>query len=131
MITDAQWALTLEINVTANFLLTDEAAKFFKAQGLDGSVVLTSSANAVVPKRGRSIRRKQGGVEPPGARAGGRVRAAGARQRHQPGDGGQGLDDVPARSCEGFAAQVQHPVRRIETDDDCATRWRGSTRSER
>jgi len=52
IITDAQWALTLEINVTANYLLVDEAQKILKAQGLDGSVVLTSSANAVVAKRG-------------------------------------------------------------------------------
>ncbi len=52
VISDAQWGTTLEINVTANFLLTDEASRIFKAQGLPGSVVLTSSANAVVPKRG-------------------------------------------------------------------------------
>lgn len=52
IITDAQWALTLEINVTANYLLVDEAQKVLKAQGLDSSVVLTSSANAVVAKRG-------------------------------------------------------------------------------
>lgn len=51
-ISDAQWALTLEVNVTANYLLTDEAARIFKEQSLRGSVVLTSSANAVVPKRG-------------------------------------------------------------------------------
>jgi rhamnulose-1-phosphate aldolase/alcohol dehydrogenase len=52
IITDAQWALTLEINVTSNYLLADEAARIFKDQGIDASVVLTSSANAVVPKRG-------------------------------------------------------------------------------
>jgi NAD(P)-dependent dehydrogenase (short-subunit alcohol dehydrogenase family) len=52
VITDAQWALTLEVNVTANYLLTDEAWNLFKNQGLRGSIVLTSSANAVVPKRG-------------------------------------------------------------------------------
>jgi rhamnose utilization protein RhaD (predicted bifunctional aldolase and dehydrogenase)/NAD(P)-dependent dehydrogenase (short-subunit alcohol dehydrogenase family) len=51
-ISDAFWAKTLEVNVTANFLLTDEAAKIFKAQGIPASIVLTSSANAVVPKRG-------------------------------------------------------------------------------
>ena len=51
-ISDALWARTLEVNVTANFLLTDEAAKIFKTQGIPGSIVLTSSANAVVPKRG-------------------------------------------------------------------------------
>jgi rhamnose utilization protein RhaD (predicted bifunctional aldolase and dehydrogenase)/NAD(P)-dependent dehydrogenase (short-subunit alcohol dehydrogenase family) len=52
IISDAQWALTLEVNVTGNYLLTDEAQHVFKTQGLPGSVVLTSSANAVVPKRG-------------------------------------------------------------------------------
>ena len=52
IITDAQWALTLEVNVTANYLLTDEAAPIFTKQGIPGSVVLTSSANAVVAKRG-------------------------------------------------------------------------------
>jgi len=52
IISDAQWALTLEVNVTGNYLLTDEAQQVFKAQGLPSSIVLTSSANAVVPKRG-------------------------------------------------------------------------------
>jgi len=52
VITDAQWALTLEVNVTANFLLADEARAVFDEQGLETSIVFTSSANAVVPKRG-------------------------------------------------------------------------------
>jgi NAD(P)-dependent dehydrogenase (short-subunit alcohol dehydrogenase family) len=52
VISDAQWASTLEINVTANYLLADEAAKVFDAQGIETSIVLTSSANAVVAKRG-------------------------------------------------------------------------------
>ena len=52
IITEAQWAATLDVNVTANYLLADEAAKIFTSQGLDASIVLTSSANAVVPKRG-------------------------------------------------------------------------------
>jgi rhamnose utilization protein RhaD (predicted bifunctional aldolase and dehydrogenase)/NAD(P)-dependent dehydrogenase (short-subunit alcohol dehydrogenase family) len=52
VISGEQWALTLEINVTANFLLVDEAAKIFADQGIDASVVLTSSANAVVAKCG-------------------------------------------------------------------------------
>src|SRR5579863_338953 len=51
-ISDAQWSTTLNVNVTANYLLADEAAKVFGEQGLDGSIVLTSSANAVVAKRG-------------------------------------------------------------------------------
>jgi rhamnose utilization protein RhaD (predicted bifunctional aldolase and dehydrogenase)/NAD(P)-dependent dehydrogenase (short-subunit alcohol dehydrogenase family) len=52
IISDAQWASTLEINVTANYLLADEADKVFEVQGIETSIVLTSSANAVVAKRG-------------------------------------------------------------------------------
>jgi NAD(P)-dependent dehydrogenase (short-subunit alcohol dehydrogenase family) len=52
VIPDAIWSTTLDVNVTANYLLADEAAKLFAAQELDCSIVLTSSANAVVPKRG-------------------------------------------------------------------------------
>ena len=52
IVSDAMWTTTLEVNVTANYLLADEAAKLFRDQGLDASVVLTSSANAVVSKRG-------------------------------------------------------------------------------
>jgi len=52
VIPDALWATTLEINVTANYKLTDEASAIFAAQGLNGSIVLTSSANAVVAKKG-------------------------------------------------------------------------------
>ncbi len=52
IITDAMWAVTLNVNVTANYILADEADKLFKAQGLPVSMVLTSSANAVVAKKG-------------------------------------------------------------------------------
>lgn len=52
VINDAQWALTLEVNVTANYMLVEEIGKLLRDQGLTASVVLTSSANAVVPKKG-------------------------------------------------------------------------------
>lgn len=52
VVSDAMWASTLDINVTGNYLLADEAAKLFADQDLDAAVVLTSSANAVVSKRG-------------------------------------------------------------------------------
>jgi NAD(P)-dependent dehydrogenase (short-subunit alcohol dehydrogenase family) len=52
IINDAMWGVTLEINVTANYMLTDEAQPVFAAQDIGGSIVLTSSANAVVAKRG-------------------------------------------------------------------------------
>ncbi len=51
-ISDGQWGLTLDINVTANHRLVEEAAQILAEQKLTASVVLVSSANAVVPKRG-------------------------------------------------------------------------------
>jgi rhamnose utilization protein RhaD (predicted bifunctional aldolase and dehydrogenase)/NAD(P)-dependent dehydrogenase (short-subunit alcohol dehydrogenase family) len=52
VISDAQWAQTLDVNVTANYLLANEVSKIFEEQGLHGQVVFTSSANAVVAKKG-------------------------------------------------------------------------------
>jgi rhamnose utilization protein RhaD (predicted bifunctional aldolase and dehydrogenase)/NAD(P)-dependent dehydrogenase (short-subunit alcohol dehydrogenase family) len=52
VISDSMWTATLDINVTANYLLATEIAKLFEEQGLHGNIVLTSSANAVVSKRG-------------------------------------------------------------------------------
>jgi rhamnose utilization protein RhaD (predicted bifunctional aldolase and dehydrogenase)/NAD(P)-dependent dehydrogenase (short-subunit alcohol dehydrogenase family) len=49
---EALWAQTLQINVTGNMLLAEEAAKVLKPQGLAAAIVLTSSANALVPKQG-------------------------------------------------------------------------------
>jgi len=51
-IRDEQWALTFAINVTGLYLVADEAAQLWKAQGLPANLVLTTSVNAVVPKRG-------------------------------------------------------------------------------
>lgn len=51
-VSDEQWAVTLDINVTANYLLANEVERVMREQDLDGAMVLTSSANAVVPKRG-------------------------------------------------------------------------------
>ena len=51
-ISDEQWATTLEVNVTANYFLLDEVKRILTDQDLDASVVLTSSANAIVPKQG-------------------------------------------------------------------------------
>jgi rhamnose utilization protein RhaD (predicted bifunctional aldolase and dehydrogenase)/NAD(P)-dependent dehydrogenase (short-subunit alcohol dehydrogenase family) len=46
------WGKAMHVNVTSNYVLADEAAKILKDQGLPASIVLTSSANAVVPKFG-------------------------------------------------------------------------------
>jgi NAD(P)-dependent dehydrogenase (short-subunit alcohol dehydrogenase family) len=51
-LSDAQWAQTFLVNVTGNYLLARHTEWIFKDQGLPAAMVLTSSANAVVPKRG-------------------------------------------------------------------------------
>jgi NAD(P)-dependent dehydrogenase (short-subunit alcohol dehydrogenase family) len=49
---DDKWGLTFEINVTGLYIVADEANGIWKAQGLPGSLVLTTSVNSVVSKRG-------------------------------------------------------------------------------
>ncbi|MDB6077612.1 MAG: bifunctional rhamnulose-phosphate aldolase/short-chain dehydrogenase [Akkermansiaceae bacterium] len=51
-IPDDKWALTFNINVTGSYLVADEAFKSWKEQGLRGNLVLTTSANAAVAKKG-------------------------------------------------------------------------------
>jgi len=51
-IPDDKWALTFSINVTGSYLVADEADKTWKEQGLRGNLVLTTSANAAVAKKG-------------------------------------------------------------------------------
>jgi rhamnulose-1-phosphate aldolase/alcohol dehydrogenase len=51
-IPDEKWAATFAVNVTGAYIIADEAAKTWKEQGLPGSLVLTTSANAVVSKKG-------------------------------------------------------------------------------
>jgi rhamnose utilization protein RhaD (predicted bifunctional aldolase and dehydrogenase)/NAD(P)-dependent dehydrogenase (short-subunit alcohol dehydrogenase family) len=48
----AQWTKTFQLNVTGNYLLADAVDWAFRDQGLNASLVLTSSANALVPKKG-------------------------------------------------------------------------------
>ena len=49
---DTQWAQTFLLNVTGNYFLAREVEWVFREQGLSAAMVLTSSANAVVPKKG-------------------------------------------------------------------------------
>ncbi len=49
---DSQWARTFAINVTGGYTVADEAFKIFKRQGLPASIVITTSANAVIAKKG-------------------------------------------------------------------------------
>lgn len=49
---DNKWALTYAINVTGLYLVADEAQRIWEEQGLAGSLVLTTSVNAAVPKKG-------------------------------------------------------------------------------
>src|SRR5204863_10178595 len=51
-IKDEQWGLTFAVNVTGSYLVADETAALWKEQGLPAALVLTTSANAVVAKKG-------------------------------------------------------------------------------
>jgi rhamnulose-1-phosphate aldolase/alcohol dehydrogenase len=51
-IPDDKWALTFSINVSGSYFVADEAAKTWREQGLRGNLVLTTSANAAVAKKG-------------------------------------------------------------------------------
>ncbi len=51
-IADDKWALTFAINVTGAYLVADEARRLWQEQGLKTNLVLTTSANAVVAKKG-------------------------------------------------------------------------------
>jgi NAD(P)-dependent dehydrogenase (short-subunit alcohol dehydrogenase family) len=46
------WNQTMAVNVSSNHVLAVEANEILQAQGLPATIVLTSSANAVVPKHG-------------------------------------------------------------------------------
>ncbi|CAN5535746.1 bifunctional rhamnulose-1-phosphate aldolase/short-chain dehydrogenase [soil metagenome] len=49
---DDRWKKTYDINLVGSYIVADEAAKTMRAQGLGGSLVLVSSANALVAKKG-------------------------------------------------------------------------------
>ena len=51
-IADGDWARSFEVNVTGAFVVADEMRSVWSAQSLAGSLVITTSANAVVAKRG-------------------------------------------------------------------------------
>jgi NAD(P)-dependent dehydrogenase (short-subunit alcohol dehydrogenase family) len=51
-IADGDWSKTFSVNVAGPFIVADEAARILRAQGLPGSMVITTSVNATVPKKG-------------------------------------------------------------------------------
>jgi rhamnulose-1-phosphate aldolase/alcohol dehydrogenase len=51
-IPDERWAQTFAVNVTGMYVVADEAASVWREQGLPANLVLTTSVNAVVPKKG-------------------------------------------------------------------------------
>ncbi|HKV79507.1 MAG TPA: bifunctional rhamnulose-1-phosphate aldolase/short-chain dehydrogenase [Candidatus Sulfotelmatobacter sp.] len=51
-LSESQWAKTFLVNVTGNYILARQTDWVFKDQSLPVTMVLTTSANAVVPKKG-------------------------------------------------------------------------------
>jgi NAD(P)-dependent dehydrogenase (short-subunit alcohol dehydrogenase family) len=52
VVSDDAWRKTYEINVVGSNIVADEAHRLMKRQGSKGAIVLVSSANAVVAKKG-------------------------------------------------------------------------------
>ena len=97
--------------MTGNFFLARETGWIFQEQNLPASLVLTSSANAVVPKRGSEaydisktalnhlIRELAVETWP-----------AGSSEWHRAGDSGGGLDYVSAGPRDAVAHEIQDRV---------------------
>lgn len=51
-ISDEAWKKTFDVNVMGSYLIADEATALFRTQGLRASMVLTTSVNGMVSKRG-------------------------------------------------------------------------------
>jgi NAD(P)-dependent dehydrogenase (short-subunit alcohol dehydrogenase family) len=51
-ITEDQWRKTFDVNLLGSMLAVDEAQRVMVEQGTGGSIILLTSANAVVPKKG-------------------------------------------------------------------------------
>jgi len=51
-IPDKLWTKTLDVNVFGPFLVADEARRIWEAQDLPGTLVITTSVNGAVPKKG-------------------------------------------------------------------------------
>ncbi|MDZ7802004.1 MAG: bifunctional rhamnulose-1-phosphate aldolase/short-chain dehydrogenase [Trueperaceae bacterium] len=49
---DGMWAASFAVNVTGAYLVADEARAIWEAQGTTGSLVITTSVNATVAKKG-------------------------------------------------------------------------------
>jgi NAD(P)-dependent dehydrogenase (short-subunit alcohol dehydrogenase family) len=51
-VTDQQWKTTFDVNVMGLYLVADESRALWARQGLRGSIVTTTSVNAMVSKKG-------------------------------------------------------------------------------
>lgn len=51
-ISDEKWRFTFDVNVMGGYIVGDEARNIWESQGLQGSLVLTTSVNAAVSKKG-------------------------------------------------------------------------------
>lgn len=51
-VTDGQWDVTFAVNVKGGYIVADEARRIWEAQALPAALVLTTSVNGVVAKKG-------------------------------------------------------------------------------
>lgn len=51
-VSDDKWRFTFDVNVMGGYIVADEARRIWEEQGLTGTLVLTTSVNAAVSKKG-------------------------------------------------------------------------------
>ena len=93
------WATAIQINVTSNYVLAEEAGRDPQGAGpARGDRAHQLGQRRRAQGRQRAVRRQQGGDQPSHSRAGDRSGTAGARQWDRAGHGDRRVGDVSPRS---------------------------------
>ena len=116
-LTEAQWAQTFLVNVTGNYLLARATERVFREQELAGTMVLTSSANAVVPKRGsEAYDTSKAALSHLIRELAIKTGANGASERNRSGYGCRRVRDVSTRQSDPVVAKIWNHIFGIGID---------------
>ncbi len=121
-ISDEQWGVTLDINVTANYLLADEAARILTRPESRRIHRADQFRQCRCAKAGqRSLRRQQGSAQSSGTRTGDFAVPEDSCKRHQSRYRDQGIDHVSPRSRDhGIAEEISDsPTRKRPAMSSC------------
>ncbi len=110
-VTDDQWKTTFDVNVMGLYLVGDESRALWARQGLRGSMVLTTSVNAFVSKKGSlaydASKAAANHLTRGLARGAG---PAGAGECVGAGDRSRGIDHVSPRPRDCLAGEIRNQI---------------------